>query len=46
MSDEYFMPYQDYIYDEDGYVPESAYAPEILNKKGLWKVLLTFGWRF
>ena len=46
LSDEYFMPYADYMYDENGYVIESAYAPEILIQRSLWKVLLTFGWRF
>ncbi len=46
LADEYYMPYADYMYDNDGYVIESAYAPEILNKRSLWKVLLTFGWRF
>ena len=44
MPDEYFMPYADYIYDADGYV--SAPTPEILNHQSLWKVLITFGWRF
>lgn len=42
--DEYFMPYSDYIFDSEGYVIE--YAPEILNIKDNWKVLLTLGWRF
>ena len=45
-ADEYYMPYQDYMYDEDGYVLENAYAPEIIIKRNLWKVLITFGWRF
>ena len=44
LADEYFMPYADYIYDEDGYV--SYPTPEIRNTKSLWKVLLTLGWRF
>lgn len=44
MPDEYFMPYADYIYDDEGYV--SAPTPEILNHQSLWKILLTFGWRF
>lgn len=43
-ADEYFMPYADYIYDEDGYV--SAPTPEIRNHHSLWKVMLTLGWRF
>jgi len=46
MADEYFMPYSDYMYDQDGYILEDAYAPEILNRRSLWKVLLTLGWRF
>ena len=46
LADEYFMPYSDYMYDENGYVMEDAYAPEILNQRNLWKVLITFGWRF
>ena len=46
MADEYFMPYSDYMYDQDGYILDNAYAPEILNQRSLWKVLLTFGWRF
>lgn len=46
LQDEYFMPYSDYMYDADGIINENAYAPEILNERGLWKVLLTFGWRF
>ena len=46
LADEYLMPYSDYMFDEEGYVLENAYAPEILNHKSLWKVFLTFGWRF
>ena len=46
IPDEYFMPYADYMYDVDGNIVADAYAPEILNRTGLWKVLLTFGWRF
>ena len=46
IPDEYFMPYADYMYDANGNIVGDAYAPELLNKKGLWKVLLTFGWRF
>lgn len=45
-ADEYFMPYSDYMYDEDGNIISEAYAPQIINKKSLWKVLITFGWRF
>ena len=41
---EYFMPYEDYMYDEYGGL--SAFAPEILNLKSAWKVMLTLGWRF
>jgi hypothetical protein len=46
LQDEYFMPYDDYMFDEDGNIMVDAYAPEILNKRSLWKVLITFGWRF
>lgn len=45
-TDEYFMPYSDYILYEDGTPMEDAYAPEIRNTKSAWKVLLTLGWRF
>lgn len=44
LADEYFMPYADYIYDENGYV--SAPTPEIRIQQSLWKVFLTLGWRF
>ena len=44
VPDEYFMPYSDYIFDDKGNV--TTYAPEILNQQSLWKVFLTFGWRF
>ena len=44
IPDEYFMPYEDYIFDAEGNVAE--FAPEIRNKSSLWKVLLTIGWRF
>ena len=44
MPDEYFMPYEDYIYDDKGYV--STPVPEILKQQSSWKVFLTFGWRF
>jgi hypothetical protein len=46
MPKEYYMPYSDYMFDEEGYLIENALAPEILIRKNLWKVLLTFGWRF
>ncbi len=39
-SDEYFMPYSDYMAEYQ------VYAPEILNTKSAWKMLLTLGWRF
>jgi hypothetical protein len=39
-SDEYFMPYSDYLAEYQ------VYAPEIRNTKEAWKVLLTLGWRF
>ena len=43
-TDEYFMPYSDYLYDADNNITE--FAPEILNRKDNWKVLMTLGWRF
>ena len=43
-TDEYYMPYADYMYDAAGELIE--FAPEILNRKDAWKVLLTLGWRF
>lgn len=43
-TEEYFMPYDDYMYDASGALV--AYAPEILNRKDAWKVMLTIGWRF
>ena len=46
MPKEYFMPYADYMFDADGYVIESVYAPEVMISRNQWKVLLTFGWRF
>ena len=39
-------PMLDIIFNADGSINENAYAPEILNEKSMWKVLLTFGWRF
>ena len=44
LNPEYFMPYEDYIFDADGYVAEPV--PEILHRRSLWKVLITLGWRF
>ena len=41
---EYFMPYDDYMYDTNGNLV--AFAPEILNVRDAWKVMLTIGWRF
>jgi hypothetical protein len=43
-SDEYFMPYSDYQYDDKGEIIN--YSPEILIKNSNWKVMLTIGWRF
>ncbi len=44
MPDEYIMPYEDYIYDANGYVLEPV--PELVSRRSLWKALLTFGFRF
>ena len=41
---EYYMPYNDYQYNDAGELLN--YSPEILIKSSNWKVLLTFGWRF
>ena len=41
---EHFMPYDDYMYDTNGNLV--AFAPEILNVRDAWKVMLTIGWRF
>ena len=43
-KNEYYMPYSDYIFDDEGYVIEPV--PEILITRSDWKALLTFGWRF
>ena len=43
-SKEYYMPYADYIFNEDGSIAEPV--PEILITRSDWKALLTFGWRF
>ena len=43
-NDEYYMPYSDYQYDNDGYLLN--YSPEILIRNSNWKVMLTLGWRF
>lgn len=44
LHDEYYMPYEDYIFDEVGNIAE--FAPEIRAQRSLWKALITFGWRF
>lgn len=44
LAEEYYMPYPDYIFDSNGDI--LAPAPEIRINHSLWKVLLTFGWRF
>ncbi len=38
--------YGDYIFTDTGDIDPAGMAPEILNKKMLWNVLLTFGFRF
>lgn len=45
-QNEYFMPYDNYIFDDNGKVPANAAAPVIINKADAWKILLTLGWRF
>ena len=44
LRDEYLMPYEDYLFDEDGNITD--FAPEIRTHQSLWKALITFGWRF
>lgn len=44
LNDEYYMPYPDYIFDENDNILSPV--PEIRNRHSLWKVMLTFGWRF
>lgn len=44
MAREYYMPYSDYIFDDEGYILEPT--PELLIHTSRWKVLLTLGWRF
>lgn len=41
--DEYIRPYDDYIFNGD---QVAIFSPEILNKKVLWNVVMTFGFRF
>ena len=41
---QYIMPYEDYIFDSEGYVLEPV--PELATTRSLWKALLTFGFRF
>ena len=41
---EYIMPYGDYIFNKDGILEKPS--PEILNRKMLWNVMITFGFRF
>ena len=43
-SNEYYMPYSDYIFNEDGSIAEPV--PEILITRSDWKALITLGWRF
>lgn len=45
-QEEYFMPYDNYIFDGSGNVDKNATAPVITNKADAWKILLTLGWRF
>jgi hypothetical protein len=40
---QYIMPYEDYIFDSEGYILEPV--PELATTRSLWKALLTFGFR-
>lgn len=44
ITKEYYMPYSDYILDDNGDILDPV--PELLIQKSNWKVLLTLGWRF
>lgn len=41
---EYYMPYSDYIFDDEDNILDPA--PEILIRTSDWKLLFTIGWRF
>ena len=43
-SNEYYMPYSDYIFDDEGNIAEPV--PELIITRSDWKALLTIGWRF
>lgn len=43
---EYFIPYDDYLFDVNGNVSIDDLTPEISIVHSLWKALVTFGWRF
>lgn len=43
---EYYMPYDDYMYDESGNISIDDFVPEISIIHSNWKALITFGWRF
>lgn len=43
-NNEYYMPYNDYIFDDEGNIAEPA--PEILITRSDVKAIMTFGWRF
>lgn len=43
-ANEYVYPYVNYITDDSGTV--TFPSPEILNRKGMWQIVLTLGFRF
>ena len=43
-ANEYVYPYVNYITDDSGAV--TFPSPEILNRKGMWQIVLTLGFRF
>ena len=43
-TSEYYMPYSDYIFDDEDNILDPA--PELLISSSNWKVLFTIGWRF
>lgn len=43
-TSEYYMPYSDYIFDDEDNILDPA--PELLIRSSNWKILFTLGWRF
>ena len=43
---EYYYPYDDYLFDNNGNIHPDDLSPEISIIHSAWKALVTFGWRF